>query len=712
MHILYLTHDLTDPTTAKRVRMLVAGGATVSVAGFRREDAEIQDVAGSPATNLGRTYNRRFMQRGWLTVREVVLARKHYPLFASADIIIARNLEMLAIAVRGRSLCYIPPRLVYEVLDIHRLLLRNDVIGVALRHLEGWLSRRTTWLVTSSPAFVTKYFERKSHVRLPVLMLENKVLQLNDSTSFAPVYAPNTPRWRVGWFGAIRCRKSLDILCKLARENPQLVEVVIRGRPAYDQFENFDAQVSGIPNLYFLGSYRNPEDLSAMYGEIHFSWCIDMFEEGLNSTWLLPNRLYESGLFGVVPLAAEGVETSNFIRRLGIGHTLAEPKGESLVKFLSGMTPKIYAHMKAEMLSVPKNVWVHKRDACVALVNGLVAGPATPSARLPQINTDKPVLVVIPCLNESAHIGALIHYLLAESETVPMTIVVADGGSTDGTAEIVRRLAIQHSIIRYLHNPKRIQSAALNLAVKTYGNEADLLIRLDAHAEYPTGFCETLLSERIATRADSVVVSVITVGKKGFQEAAAAAQNSKLGNGGSSHRSTMNEGKWVDHGHHALIRISAYRAVGGYDESFTHNEDAELDARLREAGYRIWLTPKTTLCYFPRETPLSLFQQYKNYGMGRVRTMLKHRQEPKLRQMLPVAVAPAIALLFISPFYPIVALPFLLWAGACLFYGVWLGFCAKKPAIALSGPASMLMHGGWSLGFWIGLVRYIKGSHR
>ena len=41
------------------------------------------------------------------------------------------------------------------------------------------------------------------------------------------------------------------------------------------------------------------------------------------------------------------------------------------------------------------------------------------------------------------------------------------------------------------------------------------------------------------------------------------------------------------------MRIAAFRAVGGYDESFSHNEDAELDYRLRQAGYRIWMTDKT-----------------------------------------------------------------------------------------------------------------------
>ena len=68
-----------------------------------------------------------------------------------------------------------------------------------------------------------------------------------------------------------------------------------------------------------------------------------------------------------------------------------------------------------------------------------------------------------------------------------------------------------------------------------------------------------------------------------FQKATALAQNSRLGNGGSQHREG-GAGRWTDHGHHALMRLDAFRAVGGYDETFSHNEDAELDYRLAAGG--------------------------------------------------------------------------------------------------------------------------------
>jgi succinoglycan biosynthesis protein ExoL len=138
--------------------MLREGGANVTPAGFRRTAEPIETIAGARAVNLGRTYAAGFVQRVWSVVREVILLKRHRQLFEGADVIIARNLEMLAIGVRGRSLCAKPPTLVYESLDIHRLLLGQGPATSLLRALEGWLSRRAVALMTSSPAFDSGYF--------------------------------------------------------------------------------------------------------------------------------------------------------------------------------------------------------------------------------------------------------------------------------------------------------------------------------------------------------------------------------------------------------------------------------------------------------------------------------------------------------------------------------------------------------------------------
>jgi succinoglycan biosynthesis protein ExoA len=322
-------------------------------------------------------------------------------------------------------------------------------------------------------------------------------------------------------------------------------------------------------------------------------------------------------------------------------------------------------------------------------------------------------LVVVPCLNEEKHIERVVTKLAREAERLDLHIIVADGGSTDQTCSIVQAIARSNARVGLMHNPKRIQAAALNTAVSKYGQGRDFLIRLDAHADYPNRYCEALLNVQARTQADSVVVTMWTAGSSCFQRAAAAAQNSILGNGGSAHRNET-EDRWVDHGHHALMTIDAFKAVGGYDETFTHNEDAELDARLIDHGFHIFLTGEVRVTYYPRGSIIGLFRQYLNFGRGRARNFLKHRKSARPRHAVLAGVAPALCLVALTPFNPAFAIPALAWISLCLGFGIVLGIRLRDSCAAASGVAAMAMQGGWSCGF-IGeliseFVRYARRS--
>ena len=70
------------------------------------------------------------------------------------------------------------------------------------------------------------------------------------------------------------------------------------------------------------------EDLAAIYGEVHFTWAIDFFEEGLNSSWLLPNRLYEGCRFGAVPIAMQAApRPARFLAERHLGLLLDDAVG-------------------------------------------------------------------------------------------------------------------------------------------------------------------------------------------------------------------------------------------------------------------------------------------------------------------------------------------------------------------------------------------------
>ena len=325
----------------------------------------------------------------------------------------------------------------------------------------------------------------------------------------------------------------------------------------------------------------------------------------------------------------------------------------------------------------------------------------TPSAT--QSPSSRPLLVV-PCLNEAAHLEGLLDQLLADVAGRDALVVVADGGSTDGSLEIVQAYAARDARVRLTPNPARIQSAGVNRAARLHAAGRRWMIRIDAHADYPSGYVPRLIEEAERTGADSVVVRMVTAGAGLFQDAAAAAMNSKLGTGGAAHRVEAAAG-WVDHGHHALFDLNAFLGVGGYDDTFSHNEDAEFDTRLGAAGGRIWLTDAVSLVYHPRRGPGALFRQYFNYGKGRARTALKHRTPLKLRQIGPLTIAPAVVAAPAGLEFAPLALPAAAWACTCVAGGLALALKARRPAQAAAGPVAMLMHLAWSLGFWTQLAR-------
>ncbi len=313
--------------------------------------------------------------------------------------------------------------------------------------------------------------------------------------------------------------------------------------------------------------------------------------------------------------------------------------------------------------------------------------------------TERSVLIVVPVLNEAAHIGAVLADLEPFVRRSGALVVVADGGSTDGTQDIVRQSAAANPAIRLIDNPKRLQSAAMNLAVKMFGSSAEWLLRIDAHSAYPEDYGDRLLEDARRVGADSVVVSMNAVGEGALQRLIAVAQNSRLGNGGSAHR-TRAGGRWVGHGHHALMRIAAFQAVGGYDDSFSHNEDAELDHRFRAAGFRLWLTAETGLDYFPRCTLSGLLLQYFRFGRGRARNLMKHSIGPAPRQMVVAALAPAILLAVAAPLHPVFALPAIFWLLACLGGGLAIALSRRDPLAIVAGFLAGGMHLAWSAGFW------------
>jgi succinoglycan biosynthesis protein ExoL len=377
LKILYLVPNLADPAVARRVDMLRLGGAQIDVAGFRRAGTPVPSLDVGTYLELDETFDGRFAQRMLATVRARSKVRTWAARLSRPDVIVARNLEMLALASRLQSFWPGNPPIVYECLDIHRLMLRGDAIGRTMRGAERHWSRQASLLLTSSPAFVRNYFD--IHNALPTEIVENKVIWDRRERGRNPALAEAAGDGpvRIGWFGALRCARSLQALSGLADALDGDVEVLLRGRPALTEFDDFPAIVARQKHLRFDGPYRNPDDLAAIYSDVHLAWAIDFFEDGQNSQWLLPNRIYEGCLHGAIPVALAGTETGAFIAHKGIGIVLPDIAPETLRSMLGGLTRERLVQLATAVAAQDTDHFAVNAKACATLVDRLAALPGT-----------------------------------------------------------------------------------------------------------------------------------------------------------------------------------------------------------------------------------------------------------------------------------------------------------------------------------------------
>lgn len=321
----------------------------------------------------------------------------------------------------------------------------------------------------------------------------------------------------------------------------------------------------------------------------------------------------------------------------------------------------------------------------------------------------KRIIVAIPTLNEEKSIKDCLASLMDDSPALQNTVfVVADGGSSDATKEIVTAKLESCPNLRLLDNPDRLQSAAVN-RVADLGVEmgCDILVRCDAHSLYPKGFILDV-AQTLITRGDtSVVVPIDSVGRTCFAKGAAWVVDTPFGSGGSAHRGGKKSG-YVNHGHHAGFALDWFHKLGGYDKTFSHNEDGELDYRITNSGGKIWLASDIRVTYFMRNSFGKLCRQYFNYGKGRARNVSKHSSVPHLRQLLPVAnliflVACLALALLVTPMFLLGIAFYLLTLSAISFL-----IAVKKSSLCglSAGLALIAIHLMWASGF---VIQYIKG---
>jgi succinoglycan biosynthesis protein ExoL len=271
--VAFFGHDSSDAAIRRRVEAMKDDG--LKVQGFMMRRGEEVDL-GWDNVCLGQTHDGAFLERILRIVSGAQIAAKRCAELAKADVIYARNLDMLACAFLTKRFAKLDVPVIYECLDVHRLLSRNDFVGKALRWIEKSLLKRTVGLVVSSPGFLRNHFEKHYLGLYRPFLLENRIVAVKgigarpQSEELAAKQVE--PLLRIGWIGNLRCKRSFNLLCSLADRYPGLLEIRIHGQPARNEIPAFELEIDKRANMTFGGRYRSPEDLARIYRDLDLVW--------------------------------------------------------------------------------------------------------------------------------------------------------------------------------------------------------------------------------------------------------------------------------------------------------------------------------------------------------------------------------------------------------------------------------------------------------
>jgi cellulose synthase/poly-beta-1,6-N-acetylglucosamine synthase-like glycosyltransferase len=232
------------------------------------------------------------------------------------------------------------------------------------------------------------------------------------------------------------------------------------------------------------------------------------------------------------------------------------------------------------------------------------------------------VSVLVPVRNEERFIEAMLEGLRGQELDAEIEFLLLDGRSTDATRSILDAAARADPRIRVIDNPGITIPRALNLGLhKAHG---DVIVRMDAHCLYGRDFVATGLARLALGDVACVTARQVALGQDRWSRRVALALQTWLGTGSATFRKPLRAEREVDRGFCGVWRRSTLVELGGWDERFPVNEDAELAARLRERGGRIVLTPELAASYIPRSSLPALARQYLRYGFYRARTARRH----------------------------------------------------------------------------------------
>ena len=325
----------------------------------------------------------------------------------------------------------------------------------------------------------------------------------------------------------------------------------------------------------------------------------------------------------------------------------------------------------------------------------------------------KMVTIIIPVLNEEKYIQDCLESVL--SQDYPrnnIECLCIDGDSDDRTIKIIESYRAQHQQLFYLlYNPQRTQANAMNVGIAHA--HGDYIVRMDAHAVYPSNYISRCVYYLDSFGYSNVGGAAITEGRGKYGKAIAKVLSSPFGVGNSRFRigSASGETDTVPFG---AFRKEVFEKWGGFDTRLVRNEDNEINYRIRKNGGIVFLANDIQFTYYCRDTIQGLAKMAFSNGMWNIITMKLCPGSMGVRHFIPLlfvlSILTLIALSFFHMFFAILLLLELLCYGVLDAY-----YSFSRSGNISAGVLQCLLfpvfHICYGIGSLRGIIRVLSGQY-
>jgi cellulose synthase/poly-beta-1,6-N-acetylglucosamine synthase-like glycosyltransferase len=217
------------------------------------------------------------------------------------------------------------------------------------------------------------------------------------------------------------------------------------------------------------------------------------------------------------------------------------------------------------------------------------------------------VTVIVTVRNEAGTVHDLLDSLASQTRR-PDEVIIADGGSTDGTLDLLAEYGRAGRLpLRIVERPGSNISAGRNAAISAAAG--DIIAVTDAGVRFGADWLAELIRPFEDEAAPDVVCGFFVPDPRSLFEVAMGATVLPI-------VEEVRAERFMPSSRSVAFRRAAWESVGGYPEWMSFSEDLLFDLALKNRGLRFVFAPRAVVAFRPRASLAAFWRQYRNYAVG------------------------------------------------------------------------------------------------